>query len=100
MDFFSIPTATFGNLYGFVLIRHRDRKLLRLAVTDHPTAEWTKRQLVEAFPYDEVPSHLHRDRDAIYGAVVTEVLANMNIVDVPSAPRSPWQNPYAERVIG
>ena len=47
-----------------------------------------------------MPSHLHRDRDAIYGAVVTEALANMNIVDVPSAPRSPWQNPYAERVIG
>ena len=54
MDFFSIPTAAFGNLYGFVVIRHRDRKLLRLAVTDHPTAEWTKRQLVEAFPYDSV----------------------------------------------
>ena len=101
MDFFTFPTVVFGvHLYGFVVIRHRDRRILRLNVTRHPTAEWTKRQLLEAFPYDQVPSHLHRDRDRIYGEVVTEAIANLGIIDKPSAPRSPWQNPYAERAIG
>jgi transposase InsO family protein len=101
MDFFTIPTVVFGvHLYGFVVIRHRDPCILHLNVTRHPTAKSTKRQLLEAFSYDQVPSHLHRDRDRIYGEVVTEAIANLGIIDKPSALRSPWQNPYAERVIG
>ncbi len=100
MDFFVIPTATFQLLYGFVVLEHGRRKIRHVGVTSHPTAEWTRQQLREAFPYDSAPIFLHRDRDGVYGKAVIDTIAAMGIEDVPSAPASPWQNPYCERVIG
>jgi hypothetical protein len=69
-------------------------------VTANPTAEWVARQITEAFPWDEAPRHLIRDRDRIYGSVVTRRLRAMGIRDKPTAPASPWQNGFAERLIG
>jgi len=100
MDFFVIPTATFQLLYGFVVLEHGRRRIRHVAVTHHPTADWTRQQLREAFPYDTAPKFLHRDRDGIYGNAVIGTINAMGIKDVPSAPSSPWQNPYCERVIG
>ena len=100
MDFFVIPTVSFGLLYGFVIIEHGRRRIRHVAVTSNPTAEWTSQQLREAFPVDTAPRFLHRDRDGVYGHTVTTTLKAMGINDVPSAPASPWQNPYCERVIG
>ncbi len=100
MDFFVIPTASFELLYGFVILEHDRRRIRHVAVTAHPTAEWVSRQLREAFPYESAPRFLHRDRDGIYGNVVTGTLNAMGIEEVLSAPRSPWQNPYCERLIG
>ncbi len=99
MDFFVIPTATFQLLYGFVVLEHGRRKLRHVAVTSHPTADWTRQQLREAFPYDSAPRFLHRDRDGVFGKAVISTITAMGIEDVPSAPASPWQNPYCERVI-
>jgi putative transposase len=99
MDFFTIPTATFGVLYGFVVIDHASRTLQHVNVTAHPTADWTKQQLREAFA-DQTPARLHRDNDRIYGDAMKKLIEDFGIQDHPSAPRSPWQNPYAERVIG
>lgn len=100
MDFFVIPTATFGVLLGFVVVSHRDRRILHLNVTAHPTEEWTKQQLREAFPWTSAPRYLHRDRDKLYSEGVRATLTHLGIREVPSAARCPWQNPYAERVIG
>ncbi|MFY1824460.1 integrase core domain-containing protein [Myxococcus fulvus] len=100
MDFFAIPTATFGVLLGFVVVSHRDRRILHLNVTAHPTEEWTKQQLREAFPWTSAPRYLHRDRDKLYSEGVRATLTHLGIREVPSAARCPWQNPYAERVIG
>jgi transposase InsO family protein len=100
MDFFVIPTASFDLLYGFIVLEHGRRRIRHIAVTAHPTAAWTAQQLREAFPFDSAPRFLHRDRDCIYGEGVTGAMKAMGIEDVPSAPRSPWQNPYCERVIG
>ncbi len=74
--------------------------LLSANVTFHPTAVWLRQQLVEAFPWDTAPQYLIRDRDGAYGTIFRDRLETMNIVDVPTAPRSPWQNAYVERVIG
>ena len=100
MDFFVIPTATFQLLYGLVVLEHGRRRIRHVAITAHPTAEWTSQQLREAFPYDSAPRFLHRDRDGIYGKAVIATIKAMGIEQVISAPRSPWQNPYCERVIG
>ena len=100
MDFFVIPTATFQLLYGFVVLEHGRRRIRHVAVTAHPTAEWTSQQLREAFPWDTAPRFLHRDRDGIYGNAVTATIKGMGIEQVLSAPRSPWQNPFVERLIG
>ena len=100
MDFFVIPTATFQLLYGFVVLGHGRRRIRHVAVTAHPTAEWVSQQLREAFPWDSAPRFLHRDNDGIYGKRVIATIKSMGIDDVPSAPRSPWQNPYCERIIG
>ncbi|MDP3576383.1 MAG: hypothetical protein Q8S42_37485 [Archangium sp.] len=97
MDFFVISTATFQLLYGFVVLEHGRRRIRHVAVTAHPTAEWTSQQLREAFPWDTAPRFLHRDRDGIYGNAVTATLKAMGIEQVLSAPRSPWQNPFCER---
>jgi putative transposase len=100
-DFFVIPSLTFKPLYCFVVLSHDRRKILHVNVTRHPTDEWTAQQIVEAFPGDgEVPRFLHRDRDSIYGQMFKKKLKAMGIDEVISARKSPWQNPYVERVIG
>src|SRR6266567_4352815 len=100
MDFLVVPTINFRLLFVLVILRHERRRLISLSVTDHPTAEWIARQITDAFPWDSAPTHLIRDRDAAYGHAVTKRLAAMGIRDHPIAPRSPWQNGHAERLIG
>jgi transposase InsO family protein len=100
MDFFVVPTIGFKLLYGFVIIRLDRRDLVWINVTTNPTAEWVARQITEAFPWDEAPRYVIRDRDQIYGAVVTRRLRAMGIRDKPITPASPWQNGFAERLIG
>jgi len=100
MDFLVVPTIGFRLLFVLVILRHERRRLISFCVTDHPTAHWIARQITEAFPWDEAPDHLIRDRDAAYGHAVTRRLAAMGIRDHPTAPRSPWQNGHAERLIG
>lgn len=99
-DFLIVPTIGFNLLYAFVVLDHGHRKLLHIGVTSHPTAEWTTRQLIEAFPWDSEPSLLIRDNDAIYSSAFKKQLVAMGIRDSPTALRSPWQNGYVERVIG
>jgi hypothetical protein len=100
IDFFVVPTVTFRLLYGFIVLRHERREIVHCAVTANPSAEWTARQLTEAFPWDEAPRYLLRDREGIYGQQFLARVKAMEIEEVVSAPRSPWQNPYVERVIG
>ena len=100
MDFFTVPTARFRVLYVFIVLSHDRRRVVYFNATEHPTAQWTAQQLVEAFPFDTAPRHLLRDRDAIYGKMVCRQIKSLGIEEVVSAPRSPWQNPYVERVIG
>jgi len=100
MDLFVVPTIGFSLLYAFVIVRLDRRNLVWINVTTNPTAEWVARQMTEAFPWDDAPKYLIRDRDRIYGAVVTRRLRAMGIRDKPTAPASPWQNGFAERLIG
>ena len=100
MDFFTVPTARFRVLYVFIVLSQDRRKIVHFNATEHPTAQWTAQQLVEAFPFDTAPRYLQRDRDAIYGNKVRRRIKSLGIEEVVSAPRSPWQNPYVERVIG
>jgi transposase InsO family protein len=100
MDFFVVPTIGFDLLYALVIVRLDRRDLIWINVTANPTAEWVARQITEAFPWDEAPHFLIRDRDRIYGSVVTRRLRAMGIRDKPTAPDSPWQNGFAERLIG
>src|SRR5258705_388791 len=100
MDLFVVPTIGFNLLYGFVIVRLDRRDLVWINVTANPTAEWVARQITEAFPWDEAPHYLIRDRDRIYGSVVTRRLRAMGIRDKPTAPASPWHNGFAERLIG
>jgi hypothetical protein len=100
VDFFIVPTALFQVLYVFIVIRHDRRRIAHFNITAHPTAAWTAQQIVEAFPFDAVPRYLLRDRDGIYGQEFRNQVHAMNIKEVPTAPRSPWQNAYVERVIG
>ena len=100
MDLFVVPTIGFDLLYAFVIVRLDRRDLVWINVTANPTAEWVARQITEAFPWDEAPRYLIRDRDRIYGSVVTRRLRAMGIRDKPTAPASPWQNGFAERLIG
>jgi transposase InsO family protein len=99
-DFFTVPTVTYKVLFVFVILTHDRRRIVHFNVTEHPTATWTAQQLVEAFPWDEAPRYLLRDRDAIYGAPFQQRAGNMGIEEVKIAPCSPWQNPYVERLIG
>jgi len=99
-DFFTIPTVTFRVLYVFVVLRHDRRQVVHFNVTTNPHAVWTAQQVVDAFPYEEAPRFLIRDRDGIYGDYFTKRVDSMGIEEVLIAPRSPWQNPYCERVIG
>src|SRR6266849_5429435 len=100
MDLFVVPTIGFDLLYALLIVRLDRRELIWINVTANPTADWVARQLTEAFPWDEAPRHLIRDRDRIYGSVVTRRLRAMGIRDKPTAPASPWQNGFAERLIG
>ncbi len=100
MDLFVVPTIGFDLLYAFVIVRLDRRDLVWINVTAHPTAEWIARQLTEAFPWNEAPHYLIRDQDHIYDTVVTRRLRTMGIRDKPIAPASPWQNGFAERLIG
>ena len=100
VDFFTVPTIRFQILYVFLVLAHERRRILHFAVTAHPTAEWTAQQLREAFPWDSAPRYLLRDRDHIFGHDFVEQVKAMGIRQVLSAPRSPWQRAYVERVIG
>jgi putative transposase len=100
IDFFTVPTLRFQVLYVFVVLAHDRRRIVHFNVTAHPTAEWTGQQLREAFPFDQVPRYLLRDRDGIFGCDFTRHVKAMGIQEVLSAPRSPWQRAYVERVIG
>jgi len=100
MDLFVVPTIGFDLLYAFIIIRLDRRDLVWINVTTNPTAEWIARELTEAFPWSEAPRYLIRDRDRIYGTIVTRRLHAMGIRDKPIAPASPWQNGFAERLIG
>ena len=100
IDFFTVPTIRFQVLYVFLVLAHDRRRILHFNVTAHPTAEWVGQQLREAFPFDQVPHYLLRDRDAIFGNDFREQVRDMGIREVLSAPRSPWQRAYIERVIG
>jgi len=100
VDFFVVPTLTFRLLFAFLVLRHDRRHLVHINVTTHPTATWTARQVIDAFPYESAPKYLLRDRDAIYGDAFTRRVADMGIREVLIAPRAPWQNPFAERLIG
>jgi len=95
MDFFVVPTLGFKLLYAFVVVRLERRDLVWINVTAHPTAEWVAHQITEAFPWNEAPRYMIRDRDRIYGTVVTRRLRAMGMRDKPIAPASPWQNGFA-----
>jgi transposase InsO family protein len=100
VDFFVVPTAAFKLLFGFVVLRHDRRRLVHVAVTTSPTADWVARQISEAFPWETAPKYLIRDRDGAYGKVFRRRLGAMGIRDRPTTPRSQWQNGHVERLIG
>src|SRR4051812_12815928 len=100
IDFFTVPTIRFQILYVFLVLAHDRRRIVHFGVTAHPTAEWTANQLREAFPWDSAPRYLLRDRDRIFGHDFIQQVKVMGIKQVLSAPRSPWQRAYVERVIG
>jgi putative transposase len=100
IDFFTVPTIHFQILYVFLVLAHDRRRILHYAVTAHPTAEWTAHQLREAFPWDTAPRYLLRDRDRIFGQDFVDQVKAMGMKQVLSAPHSPWQRAYVERVIG
>ncbi len=100
VDFFTVPTATFRLLFCFIVLRHHRRMVVHFNVTTHPTAEWTAQQIIEAFPEDQTPRFLIRDRDSIYGEYFRQRVKHMGIEQIVIAYRSPWQSPYVERIIG
>jgi transposase InsO family protein len=99
-DFFVVPTATFRLLFVFLVISHERRRVVHFSVTAHPTAAWTAQQLIDAFPWETAPRFLLRDRDGSYGGAFMQTAKAMEIQEVLTAPRSPWQNAYVERLIG
>jgi transposase InsO family protein len=99
-DFFTVPTATFRVLFVLVVLSHDRREILHTNVTDSPTAEWTARQIIEAVGLDNGPKYLVRDRDKKFSEFFSRRIASAGLIEVPTAPASPWQNAYAERVIG
>jgi transposase InsO family protein len=100
IDLFVVPTISLRLLYGLLVVGHDRRRIMWLGVTAHPTAEWIARQVSEACGWDPAPTYLVRDRDRVYGEPFTRRIRAMGIRDRPTAPRSPWQNGYAERLIG
>jgi len=99
-DFFTLPTATCRVLFVFIMLAHERRRIVHFNITEHPTAQWAAQQIVEAFPWESAPRYLLWDRDAIYSVAVQQRVKNMGIKEVKIALRSPWQNPYCERLIG
>ena len=100
VDFFTVPTATFRVLFVFLVLSNERRKVIHFNVTESPTAVWTGQQIVEAFPWDTAPRYLLRDRDSIFGGEFIHRIESMGIKQVLISARSPWQNPYVERIIG
>src|SRR5215469_7971199 len=100
VDFFTVCTVRLQVLFVFLVLEHRRREVLHFSVTDHPTSYWVAQQIVEAFAEREGPRYLIRDRDGVYGTEVRQRLSSLGIEEVLTAPRSPWQNAYAERLIG
>jgi transposase InsO family protein len=99
-DFFVVPTVSFRVLFVFIVLAHHRRRVIHFNVTAHPTSEWTAQQITEAFPWDTAPRYLLHDRDSIYADVFRQRVRGMAIREVLTAPRSPWQNPFVERLIG
>ena len=100
IDLFVVPTIQFKLLYGLVILSLERRRLIWTNATAHPTADWIAQQITEAFPWDQAPRYLIRDRDTVYGTTATRRMRAMGIRDRPIAPRSPWQNGHVERLIG
>jgi len=100
IDFFTVPTASFRVLFVFVVLAHHRRRVVLFNVTQHPTAAWTAQQILEAFPEDTAPRYLIRDRDQIYGECFRHRLRDLGTSEVLTAPQSPWQNPFTERLVG
>jgi len=100
IDFFIVPTINFKLLFVFVVLAHERRKIIHINVTTSPSATWTGQQIIEAFPWDNVPKYLLRDNDSIYGADFTHRVNSIGIKQIKTAFKSPWQNAYCERVIG
>lgn len=100
IDFFTVPTIRNQVLFVLLVLAHDRRRVVHFNVTEHPTAEWSAQQIVEAFPWDTAPKYLLRDRDQAFGAVFRQRVASLGIEEILAAPRSPWQNPFVERLIG
>ncbi len=100
IDFLVVPTVKNKVLFVLAVLAHHRQRVVHFNVTEHPTARWTAQQIIEAFPWDAAPKYLLRDRDAIYGSAFQKRVQSMGIEEVLTAPRSPWQNPYVERIIG
>jgi putative transposase len=100
LDFFTVPTAGLRVLFVLLVLAHHRRRVVHFNVTEHPTAHWTAQQIVDAFPDDTGPSYLLRDRDHVYGHAFRHRVKGMGLREVLTARSSPWQNPFAERLIG
>ncbi len=100
IDFLTVPSISFQTIYVFVILSLDRRRVIHFNVTRHPTAEWTSRQLIQAFPFESSPKYIIRDRDGIYGEKVLETIKFLNVNDIVISARSPWQNGYCERVVG
>jgi len=100
VDFFTVPTISFRVLFVFVVLAHHRRRVVHFNMTEHPTAAWTAQQILEAFPDDTAPRYLIRGRDQTYGECFRNRLRDLGITEVLTAPQSPWQNPFAERLVG
>lgn len=100
IDFFTVPTVKFKVLFVLIVLAHHRRKVIHFNVTEHPTSRWTAQQIVEAFPWDTAPRYLLCDRDKVYGTDFRKRVRSLDIEEILTAPRSPWQNPYVERIIG
>jgi len=100
MGFFVVPTEIARLLYVLVVTNHERRKIVHFNLTDAPTATWTAQQIIHAFPYDRAPEYLLRDRDSIYGSLFVQRVEGMGIKQKLISPRSPWQSPFIERLVG
>ena len=100
IDFLTVPTLSFRVLFVFVVLAHERRRVVHFNVTNSPTAHWTSLQILQAFPWDSAPRYLLRDRDGVYGHQFISTVRSMRIREVKIAPRSPWQNPFAQRFVG